>query len=101
MENKQVIEFVEGVAKIKRDKNPTAGFELIKLKDRIGVCEMGCGEIVKNQIVERRMAFTPERHWRTYCRTCQSFLHPDGETIVKGGHKIQAIYSAYFNEKNK
>jgi len=101
MENKLVKEFIEGVAKIKQDKNPTAGFELVKLKDRVGLCEMGCGELVKNQIIERRKSFTPIPHWRTYCKNCQCFLHPDGETIVKGGHKIQAIYSSYFNERNK
>lgn len=86
---------------IDRDNNPTLGFKFIKLKDRYSECRLGCGEIVKNQIIEKRLALTPERHWRTHCRQCQAFVHPDGSTLIKGAHKIQAIYMAYFNEKNK
>jgi len=101
MENKQVIEFVENVAKIKLDSNPTAGFELVKLKDRITECELGCGESVKNQVIERRLVFTPKIHWRIHCKNCHKFLHPDGVTLVSGAHKIQSISLAYFNDQNK
>jgi len=101
MKNEDINEFVESVAKVKYDKNSTVGFELVKLKDRSHVCQMGCGNIVTNQVIERKRAFTPQPHWRTHCKNCQAFLHPDGVNIVKGSHKIQSIFMAYFNERNK
>jgi len=128
MENNELKQFVESVAEIKTitpkregsvigepeivirngkvielgdDENPTLGFKLIKLKDQIKACELGCGQTVKNQIIEKRMAFHPEAHWRTYCKQCKGYLHPDGVTIVKGGHRIQSIFLDYFKKKNK
>jgi hypothetical protein len=102
-DNNEINEVVYDGEKIEINNkhNPTLGYKFLKLKDNSKLCEMGCNKIVTNQIIEKRLAFTPERHWKTYCRTCQTYLHPDKKTLVKGSHAIQSIYLAYFNERNK
>lgn len=86
-------EWVEITAK----SNPTLGFKFKKLKDRHAVCELGCGDIVSNQTVEKRLCHHPEKHWRTKCMTCGCFVSPDGEGFIEGAHQIQAAYIRYFN----
>jgi hypothetical protein len=127
MDNKQIKDFVESVAEIKELKpvtdgsrppddatevfyngewievsqktNPTLGFKFIKLKEVERECMLGCGERVINQKVEKRFVFTPVRHWRTRCATCQSFVHPNGEELIKGGHAVQAAFLRHFNKE--
>ena len=131
MKNQDIKEFVESVAIINKTKkwtkprrvkqvienefceeeiieiietgmdNDTLPIEIEKLKPINKICALGCGEIVTNQVVEQRLAFTPQQHWRTHCTNCQKFLHPDGVTLIKGAHLIQSIFAAYFNDKNK
>jgi len=82
--------------------NPTLGFEIKKLKDRNAVCEfayIGCGRIVTNQIIDKKLYMTPERHWRTSCRTCQKIVGPGGDILIQGGLQAQNAYSAWFNNK--
>ena len=126
MNNKQIRDFVESVAEIKQLKpvtdgsrppedatevfyngewievgpktNPTLGFKFIKLKDVERPCVLGCGNQVTDQKIERRLVFTPVRHWRTRCANCQCYVHPDGVSIVKGGHAIQAEFLKHFNK---
>lgn len=127
MEKKQLKDFIESVAEIKElapkkdpkirlddgvnelvrhgdewveinsKENPTLGFKFIKLKDKHQSCELGCGDIVTNQVIERRLALTPEKHWRTRCQNCGCYLSPDGQGFLEGGHQIQAAYVKYFN----
>lgn len=86
-------EWVEVTAK----SNPTLGFKFIKLKETHKVCELGCGDIVTNQVIEKRLCLTPEKHWRTKCNNCGCFVSPDGESFIEGGHQIQAAYIRHFN----
>lgn len=81
-------------------ENPTLGFQLIKLKDQHRLCELGCGEIVTNQIIERRYAQTPKKHWRTRCKNCDCYLGPDGKDFIKGSHAVQHAFARYFNDKS-
>ena len=85
-------EWVEINSKI----NPTLGFKFIKLKEQPRLCQLGCGEVVVNQVVERRLAHTPQKHWRTRCQTCGCYVSPDGVGFIDGGHKIAAAYLRYF-----
>ena len=78
-------------------ENPTLGFELVKLKDQHKLCELGCGEIVTNQIIEKRFGATPKSHWKTRCKNCDCYVSPDGEGFIKGGHQIQHAYMKHFN----
>lgn len=127
MDKKQIKDFVESVAEIKllkpvtdrnrspdeashviyngewitvdRHANPTLGFKFIKLKDVERACELGCGQIVKNQKIERRLVFTPVTHWRTRCTKCQAFVHPNGVDLIKGAHAVQATFLKHFTDK--
>lgn len=76
--------------------NPTLGFKLVKLKEKHRLCELDCGDLVANQVVERRLAFTPEKHWRTRCQNCAKFVSPDGVGFIEGGHAVAAAYTRYF-----
>jgi hypothetical protein len=82
---------------INQEVNPTLGFKFIKLKDQSRDCQLGCGDVVINQVVEQRLAFTPQKHWRTKCVTCGCFVSPDGQGFIEGGHQIQAAYMKHFN----
>lgn len=86
-------EWVEVTAK----SNPTLGFKFIKLKETHKVCELGCGDIVTNQVIEWRLAMSPEKHWRTRCNNCACYVSPDGKGFIQGGHAIAAAYARYFN----
>jgi len=83
---------------ITKDINPTLGFKLLKLKDQFRSCELACGEVIANQVIEKRLVFTPEKHWRTRCATCGKFVSPDGRGFVQGGANIQNAYIKYFYE---
>ena len=87
--------------KLTSKENPTLGFKFIKLKDKFGVCEMGCGEVVANQVIEQRMVFTPKKHWRTRCATCNKYKSPDGKSIINNSATIQREYVRYFNERKQ
>jgi hypothetical protein len=76
--------------------NPTLGFDLVKIKDQHRSCELGCGDIIPNQIIEQRYCETPLPHWRTRCNTCKRYVSPDGEGFVSGGHAVQVAYTQYF-----
>ena len=78
-------------------ENPTLGFDLVKLKDQHRVCELGCGEVVTNQVIERRLATTPKKHWRTRCKNCDHYVSPDGEGFIKGSHAVQLAFVKHFN----
>lgn len=82
------------------EDNPTLGFKLVKLKENIRACELGCGQIVADQKIEKRFATSPLPHWKTRCGNCGFYLSPDGKELLKGGHLAQSAYVAWFN-KNK
>ena len=84
---------------INKDTNPTLGYKFVKLKDNYRACELDCGKIVNNQVIEKRLATHPELHWRTRCKNCGSFIGPDGESLIEGGHNIQAAFMNYFKSK--
>lgn len=79
--------------------NPTLGYEIVRLKDQHKLCELGCGEITTNQVIELRHAVTPKKHWRTRCKTCDKYIAPDGKGFIKGSHAVQHAYARYFNSQ--
>jgi hypothetical protein len=87
--------------KLTAKENPTLGFKFLKLKDRFAVCEIGCGEIVANQVIEKRLGLHPQRHWKTRCATCNKYLSPDGTSIITNSSAIQQAYVKYFAEKKR
>lgn len=87
-------EWVEVTAK----ENPTLGFKFIKVKDKNALCELGCGQIVTNQIVEKKMLTHPKKHWRTRCASCGDHVSPDGKGFITGGANIQNAYVKHFKK---
>jgi hypothetical protein len=85
---------------VDRHINPTLGFKFIRLKEINRTCALDCGNIVTDQIIEKRHCLTPKPHWRTRCNICGKFLSPDGKELIAGGHAIQSAYIKYFNIKN-
>jgi hypothetical protein len=102
MDKNKFREFIESVGILKKYKpkygveavpNPALGdVEFTGLKPVKRPCMLNCGNEVIDQVVERRLVFTPVRHWRTRCATCQSFVHPNGVDIIKGAHLTQATF---------
>jgi hypothetical protein len=82
------------------DYNPTVSLELVKLKDNFKLCELGCGEIVNNQIIEKKFYFSPAKHWRTRCVNCKSVVAPDGNGFLES-NTAPSIFYHYFLKKNK
>jgi hypothetical protein len=78
--------------------NPTLGFKFISLKPQHRACELGCGNIVADQLLEKRFHIYPVKHWRTRCTTCDHYVGPEGKTFIKGGGASQAAYARYFRE---
>ena len=79
-------------------ENPTLGFDLVKIKPISRLCELGCGDVVDNQVIERRFCSAPDKHWRTRCQSCGCYLSPDGKGFIDGAHTIYNAYVRYFNE---
>ena len=102
MDKNKFRQFIESVSILKKYKpkygteavpNPALGDdEFVGLKPVKRPCQLNCGNEVIDQIVERRLVFTPVRHWRTRCANCQSFVHPNGVDIIKGAHLAQSIF---------
>jgi hypothetical protein len=81
--------------------NPTLGYAIVGLKERHAVCELGCGEVVTNQKIQKKLIFTPERHWRTYCTNCKKTVGPDGELIYGQMATQNAFSKHFFNKQDK
>ena len=62
--------------------NPTLGFALVSLKPVTRPCELSCGKIVTDQVIESRLAYTPFPHYRTRCKNCTRFLSPNGKFVT-------------------
>lgn len=83
-------------------ENPTLGFELKKLKPNAKLCELGCGEIVDNQIIQHKMYTFPVTHWRTKCMTCNCTLSPDKKGFLEDTKtSVQNAFVQYFKTNSK
>jgi hypothetical protein len=78
---------------IDRKTNPTLGFKFIKLKPVQRLCQLGCGDIVPDQIIERRHVQYPHPHWKTRCATCHKYLMPTGELALTSGSAQRAYHA--------
>lgn len=85
---------------IGKSVNPTLGFKFVKLKTTSRPCSLGCGDLVKNQVVEKKLHTYPNLHWRTNCKSCGHTVSPDGQGFIKGTGAIQAAFYRWYI-KNK
>lgn len=78
---------------INMDVNPTLGFKLIRIKEQYRACDLGCGNQVANQVIEKKWHSYPKAHWRTNCTNCRAVVHPNGcELIHATGSQVQSIF---------
>lgn len=126
MDNKEFRQFIESVAEIKElrptktpnlrqsddepnevklngqwamihfHNNPTLGFKFVKLKDRWAACELGCGDIINNQLIEKKQYTYPQPHWRTSCKNCGCTVSPDGKGFISGANTVQTAFYKWF-----
>lgn len=82
------------------DYNPTLGYRIAGLKPQYRSCELGCGDIVPNQIIEKRMSLTPVKHWKTHCKTCHKTQGPDG-TMMSSPQAQQAFSKWFISQQDK
>ena len=87
--------------KLDLDHNPTLGFKMIKLKDQLRPCALSCGDVVMNQVVEKRHYKHPEPHWRTYCKACNKYLSPDAKEFIAGGFAVNYAFEKYLKKRGK
>ena len=74
--------------------------EIEKLKPRFAECELGCGEMVKNQVIESyRMTF-PVDHMRIRCVNCRMCKHPNGKELIHQ-NSFQAEYKKFLTNRDK
>jgi hypothetical protein len=81
---------------VQNGRNLTMMPRIVKLKSQPKICELGCGQEVVNQRIERTLHDWPQPHWRTKCTNCQHYLHPSGKGLIKGVNQ----YHTYFAKKN-
>lgn len=78
---------------INMDSNPTLGFKFIRLKEVHRACDLGCGNAVANQVIEKKWFSYPRPHWRTSCKNCSAVVHPNGQELIHGtGSQVQVIF---------
>lgn len=85
---------------INLQNNPTLGYRLKKFKSEPKLCELNCGRMVKNQVIEHRVYTEPELHWRTKCTNCKKTVGPNGE-LIHDNKQVYPIFLSYFRNKTK
>ena len=97
-------EFKDRLTELAELKTPeteaTLDIEIKKLKAKYAECELGCGELVKNQVIESyRMTF-PVDHMRIRCVNCKMCKHPNGKDLIHQ-NSFQAEYKKFLNNRDK
>lgn len=90
-EVKYQTEFIE----INRHHNPSLGFKLKKLNDHVQACEIGCGKIVANQVIEYRFVNPDEKRFRIKCTNCGKYKHPERDGIIEQSALVQTVFANY------
>ena len=81
---------------IESGSNETLPFSIVRLKPVSALCTIGCGRIVEDQVVHKKIHPNPQPHWRTHCVKCQIWLGPNNE-LLKGSIAAHHAFSARFN----
>jgi len=87
--------------KINKHQNKTLGFEIIKLKPIYKSCELNCGNIVENQVINHTYYNDPVRYKRIKCVNCKKYQHPSGTGFVDvSSTNLTSFFRNYFlNDK--
>lgn len=79
-------------------RNLTMMPRIKRIKQEPKPCELGCGEMVLAQKIDKTHHQWPEPHWRTKCTNCQHYVHPSGEGLVKG---VNVFHTHFAKKKTK
>lgn len=80
--------------------NITIPKQIKAIKHEPKLCELGCGQMVIDQKIEKRYSDYPIKHWKTKCSNCQYYLHPEGY-LVRGTNDISAYFIKKIKQENK
>lgn len=80
--------------------NITIPKKIKAIKHEPKLCELGCGQMVIDQKIEKRYSDYPIKHWKTKCSNCQYYLHPEGH-LVRGTNEITAYFAKKIKQENK
>lgn len=80
-------------------ENDTLGFKMVKVKPIAKICDLGCGKIVEDQVIEQRLSIYPTPHWRTRCVKCNAWLAPNGVDIIHGSPAAQSAFVKHLKSK--
>lgn len=62
--------------------DPNLGIVVKSIKPVMRACHLGCGAVIADQIIEKRLAYTPYKHYRTRCANCHMYQSPiDGSMV--------------------
>lgn len=64
------------------------------------LCELGCGKIAVDQVVDITFQKYPEKHWRKKCNFCQYYQLPDG-TFARNSQQLYSILSKKMTKADK
>lgn len=82
------------------ETHASLGIEIKKLKPRLAECELGCGKIVKDQIIEKQLMTYPIKHTRIRCADCCRCPHPNGEGFIHQ-NSFQSEFKKFLDKKDK
>ena len=96
----EVIERQGEVFELDKDSNQTWAYEVKKLKNTVRKCDY-CDDLVKNQVINKRVLFHPEPHWRETCNSCKMTRNPETGKFDIKDIKVAAFFITYFSKRNK
>jgi hypothetical protein len=76
------------------NKNATEGFEVFQIKYEKKPCE-DCGKMVVDRRIWNRVLWTPDRHWRKTCSSCNLNQHPVTKEYTVSNSNVLLVYKDY------
>lgn len=70
--------------------NITAPRKMKCIKKEPRLCELGCGKIAVDQVIDIKIQRYPEKHWIKKCNFCQYYQLPDG-TFARNSQQLYSI----------
>lgn len=80
--------------------DPYIGIVVKRLKPITKPCQLGCGKVVDDQVIEQRLIMTPFKHYRTRCNNCSHYLSPRDGSLVTS-MEIGREFTVWKNRQDK
>lgn len=82
---------------IDNKNNKTLGYEIKRLKTVKTACE-DCGKQVQDRRIWNRIMYTPSRHWRKTCSSCNLTQHPETKQFTVSNNRVLEVFREYLNK---